>query len=180
MLQIYKSLLINTHISHKNLKKCEDANNDNYNECNVEYLFSMDGHNDSEISNKVAQDSYNLILTSSYMIVVPRSKKAFDIYTKSDHNDNNNEKSYIYIRNVNQDSDKIDIRTVHDHHDENMIEINSFGFLGMFLLKHYHQFNYLKQQQQPPVQPIAQPEQKGLTLRRVMNAPKTGCKSCGG
>ena len=35
-------------------------------------------------------------------------------------------------------------------------------------------------QQQPPVQPIVQPEQKGLTLRRVMNAPKTGCKSCGG
>ena len=24
------------------------------------------------------------------------------------------------------------------------------------------------------------PQQKGLSLRRVMNAPKTGCKSCGG
>lgn len=37
-------------------------------------------------------------------------------------------------------------------------------------------FPNVKQQQQPP----AQPEQQGLTLRRVMNAPKTGCKSCGG
>lgn len=37
-------------------------------------------------------------------------------------------------------------------------------------------FPNVKQQQQP----IAQPEQQGLTLRRVMNAPKTGCKSCGG
>ena len=24
------------------------------------------------------------------------------------------------------------------------------------------------------------PQQKGLSLRRVMNAPTTGCKSCGG
>ena len=41
-------------------------------------------------------------------------------------------------------------------------------------------FPNVKQQQQQSVQPIVQPEQKGLTLRRVMNAPKTGCKSCGG
>ena len=39
-------------------------------------------------------------------------------------------------------------------------------------------FPTVKQQQQQ--QPPAQPEQQGLTLRRVMNAPKTGCKSCGG
>lgn len=31
-----------------------------------------------------------------------------------------------------------------------------------------------------PPQQQQQPEQKGITLRRVMNAPKTGCKSCGG
>lgn len=30
----------------------------------------------------------------------------------------------------------------------------------------------------PPI--VQNAEQKGLTLRRVMNAPKTGCKSCGG
>lgn len=32
----------------------------------------------------------------------------------------------------------------------------------------------------PQQQQQQQPEQKGITLRRVMNAPKTGCKSCGG
>ena len=41
-------------------------------------------------------------------------------------------------------------------------------------------------QPQKPIQPSIQitdapsQQQKGLTLRRVMNAPKTGCKSCGG
>jgi len=48
--------------------------------------------------------------------------------------------------------------------------------LGLVLTQRQNiTFQNVKQQQ-----PIAQPEQKGLTLRRVMNAPKTGCKSCGG
>ena len=34
--------------------------------------------------------------------------------------------------------------------------------------------------QQVQVQTQSQAQQNGLTLRRVMNAPKTGCKSCGG
>ena len=38
-------------------------------------------------------------------------------------------------------------------------------------------------QQAPTPAPTPAPvpaQQNGLTLRRVMNAPKTGCKSCGG
>jgi hypothetical protein len=49
------------------------------------------------------------------------------------------------------------------------------------------QLNYTSQKtsQVSPKQPqqISNAEQsqaKGLSLRRVMNAPKTGCKSCGG
>ena len=63
--------------------------------------------------------------------------------------------------------------------------------LGLVLVNKHNMFvrpsTKKPQKPQKPQKPLTAPkphnpstEQQGITLKRVMNAPKTGCKSCGG
>ena len=105
-------------------------------ECNIDYLFNIDTHKTSKISNIISKDSYNLILTTSYMMIIPRSKKAFhfnEIYN------NNNISSSISRGSSNYDDDII------NDDNKDVIEINSLGFLGLFLLKQFKHVHHLQQ-----------------------------------
>ena len=57
--------------------------------------------------------------------------------------------------------------------------------LGLVLVNKHNMF--VRPSTKKPQKPLTAPkphnpstEQQGITLKRVMNAPKTGCKSCGG
>jgi len=99
-------------------------------ECNINYLFNIDTHKTSKISNIISKDSYNLILTTSYMMIIPRSKKAFHF-------------NEIY-NNSSKSSSNYDDEIINDD-NKDVIEINSLGFLGLFLLKQFKHVHHLQQ-----------------------------------
>jgi ATP adenylyltransferase/5',5'''-P-1,P-4-tetraphosphate phosphorylase II len=104
-------------------------------ECNIDYLFNIDTHKTSKISNIISKDSYNLILTTSYMMIIPRSRKAFHF-----NKINNNDINYNYSSSSSNYDDEI----INDD-NKDVIEINSLGFLGLFLLKQFKHVQHLQQ-----------------------------------
>ena len=155
LFQIYKSLLIHNHISYNNLQKCADVSSSSSNnindhqdnhhqiinyECNKEYLFNIKTHKTNEIINIILKDSYNLILTTSYMMIIPRSKKAFHFNNNNNGSSSNNSSSSShYHQDTNIISDD------NDKDNKDVIEINSLGFLGLFLLKQFKHVHHLQQ-----------------------------------
>jgi len=144
--QIYKSLLIHTYISYHNLQNCANFNNNNQYqnnkinyECDINYLFNINNHITKDISNIISKDSYNLILTSNYMMLIPRSKKAFHF---NDNNNDNIKNSYFH----QQHHQHITIEEDHINNNDNdeVLEINSLGFLGLFLIKQSQHIHYLQ------------------------------------
>ena len=117
-------------------------------ECNIDYLFNIDTHKTSKISNIISKDSYNLILTTSYMMIIPRSKKAFH-FNEIYNNNNNNISSSISRGSISRSSSSRSSSNYDDDiiNDDNkdVIEINSLGFLGLFLLKQFKHVHHLQQ-----------------------------------
>ena len=111
-------------------------------ECNIDYLFNINTHKTSKISNIISKDSYNLILTTSYMMIIPRSKKAF--HFNEIYNNNNNISSSISRGSSSRSSSNYDDDIINDD-NKDVIEINSLGFLGLFLLKQFKHVHHLQQ-----------------------------------
>jgi|688.fasta_scaffold663548_1 hypothetical protein len=52
--------------------------------------------------------------------------------------------------------------------------------MSLVFIKRHKQANILPGQLSYKPQPVEAPKSTGISLRNIMNAPKTGCKSCGG